>query len=230
MSGRGLNLALTSNFPSSPNDEVVACIHATARSPRIAWVAPQASSKFFRFRSARSRFRALGLEHLDFVNASHRKDADTDPFTRCDVVYLTGGNPLRFRQALAESGLQHHLRRFTEGGGLVVAASGGMMQLTLSISLYRLLDGEVDEILRAKPQLEGLGFVACEVLPHFDRQGPAFLERVRQYSSAVAHDIIALADGAAMLCAPGRETRYVGSAVRYRSGVTTSLGTGGSGS
>src|SRR5688572_26186845 len=41
------NLALTSDFPSTPNEAVAARLRTTASSPRVAWIAPQSSLAAF---------------------------------------------------------------------------------------------------------------------------------------------------------------------------------------
>jgi hypothetical protein len=97
------------------------------------------------------------------------------------------------------------------------------MQLTRNVSLYRLLVLPLEEVLAARGEYEALGAADCEVLPHLNRHDPPFLETVRRYSEHVPHDIVALADGAALLCSADGELRCAGAAVRFRGGVSTPL-------
>jgi hypothetical protein len=77
------NVALSSDFPSTINPRLVAHIQAVNSNPRIAWVAPHTTLAKLRFPLAKV---ASALEAYD-------------------VVYLTGGDPLVFRQSLQQSGL-----------------------------------------------------------------------------------------------------------------------------
>jgi peptidase E len=219
-----LNLALTSDFPSTANHDLVARIHAVSRNPRIAWVAPSPSTGRPRFLSAQVAFRALGVEHLEYV------DIDSEPtagqfalLDLYDVVYLTGGDPIVFRQNLQRSGFATRLRDFAAAGRLVVGASGGAMQLTKNVSLFRLSSDSVDDVVSKRAEFDGLGLVGYELLPHLNKHDASFLEKVRRYSESIPHDIVALEDGAALLCDDDDDCRCFGQGVRYRGGVWGSI-------
>ena len=66
---------------------------------------------------------------------------------------------------------------------------------------------------------DALGFVEYELVPHLNRMESSFLDKVRHYSKRVAHDIIALADGAAVLHATDDDYECVGKAARFRNGI-----------
>jgi len=95
------------------------------------------------------------------------------------------------------------------------------MQLTRNVSLFRLLTTTLEEVFANRGEYEELGVVSYELLPHLNRFKPPFLETVRRYSERVAHDVIAIADGAAVLhtSTRGNDYRCVGQAVGFRNGV-----------
>ena len=97
------------------------------------------------------------------------------------------------------------------------------MQLTKNVSLFRLTTAALDEVFANRGEYEALGVVAYEILPHLNRFEPSFLETVRRYSERVAHDVIGLADGAAILHQSGDDYWCVGQATRFRSGVMTPI-------
>lgn len=219
-----MNLALTSDFPSTANPDVVARIQAVGRSPRVACVAPSTSTGRPRFPLAQVAFRSFGVERLEYV------DIDSEPnapqfalLDRYDVVYLTGGDPVVFRQNLLRTGLATRLREFASAGRLIVGASGGAMQLTRNVSLFRLLSGSVDEVVSNRVEFDGLDLVGYEILPHLNKHDASFLEKVRRYSELVPHDVVALEDGAAMVFDDDGDCRCFGQAVRYRGGVRESI-------
>jgi peptidase E len=113
------------------------------------------------------------------------------------------------------------LAAFARSGGLVVGASGGAMQLTPNLSLHRLLRSEVAEVLAERAGHEGLGLVGFEFLPHLNRHGERFIDRVLAYSEAVPHDIVGAHDGGAIAVKTNAEVSVIGRAVRFRQGVVS---------
>jgi peptidase E len=114
----------------------------------------------------------------------------------CDVIYLTGGNPIGFRRNVIRAGLAGPPLQYLTTGRTVVAASGGSMLLTKNVSLFRLLDMALDEVFENRDEYQALGVVGYEILPHLNRVARSFLETVCRYSERVDHDVIGLADGA----------------------------------
>jgi len=219
-----LNLALTSDLPSTATSEVFDRMRSGNAYPRIAWIPPFTRMGRDRFPAAQRLFASHGFSDL------HHCDIDEEPDERLlthldqfDVVYLTGGDPIGFRQNIIRAGLSPQLRHCLAAGRLIVAASGGSMQLTQNVSLFRLVNEPLDAVIATRGDYEGLGIVGYEVLPHLDRHEPPFLEAVRRYSERIAHDVIALADGAAVLHGGDEHYECVGRVVRYRQGVATEI-------
>lgn len=222
-----LNLALTSDFPSTDNPAVIDCMRASSPDLRVAWIPPSTVTGRARFPAARQLFESHGFPALEYCDIdeepSERQLAGLDQY---DVIYLSGGDPIAFRSAILRIGLPARLRECLAAGRWIVAASGGSMQLTENLSLYRLLAETLDEVLSNRDEYEALGVVGYEILPHFDRLEPSFVEKVRCYSERVPQDVIALADGAAVIHASREEYRVIGRAARFRHGVMTRIDAG----
>ena len=181
-----------------------------------------------RFSAARRSFASHGFSDLDYC------DIDEEPneeqlarLVEYDVIYLTGGDPIGFRRNLLRLGLPERLRECLAAGRLIVGASGGSMQLTKNVSLFRLAASSVEEVIATRGEYEALGVVDYEVLPHLNRCEPRLLETVRRYSEHVPHDIIALADGSALLHSSSDARTHIGSVARFRSGVMAPIEIGG---
>jgi len=218
-----VNLALTSDFPLTTNHAVVARIHSSGPSPRVAWVAPSASAGRARFPTAQAVFRRLGVEHLEYRDIDDEPNGrHVEPLDRYDVVYLSGGDPVLFRQNIRRTGFGERLREFIAAGRLVVGASGGAMQLTMNVSLFRLLSASVDDVVANRAEFDGLGAVGCEILPHLNRHDASFMEKVQRYSELVSHDIVALEDGAALVSSDG-DSKCFGEGVRFARGVRSAM-------
>lgn len=215
-----VNLILTSDFPSHPTDEVIERIRTVAPHPRVGWVAPASAVRRLRFLAARRSFRRLGVSDLVAVDLAQRSRRLAPDF---DVVYLSGGRPHHFRAVLANSGLLIELAAFARSGGLLVGASGGAMQMTPNISLHRLLNHQVTEVLAERGEHEGLGLTQFEFLPHLNRFKQPFLDRICAYSEGIAHDIVGVHDGGAVSTTMNGGFSVVGRAVRFRQGVISPL-------
>ena len=224
MSGSPVSLALSSDFPSTAHPDLVTCIKAVDANPRIAWVAPESIAAKVRFPLASVAFRAYGFNRLEHVAADRLRSSSKSALEHFDVVYLTGGEPLSYRHTLHQTGLAELLPEFVSAGRLVVASSGGAMQLTPNVSLYRLRSSDVDGVMATRDEFSGLNLVSFELLPHLNRHDPAFLEKVRRYSERIPNDIVALDDGAAILSDRDGGVRCVGTGARYRRGVQGPFG------
>lgn len=221
-----LNIALTSDLPSTANQAVFDLMRNRQPNPRIAWVAPVTKTGREHFPAAQNQFAAYGFSTLEYC------DIDEEPnekqlagLDQYDVIYLTGGDPIGFWRNILRVGLTTRLRQCLAAGCLVVAASGGSMQLTKNLSLFRLLTTPFDEVLADRSKYDALGIVEYEILPHLNRFEPSFLETVRRYSERVAHDVIGLADGAAVLHRSSDNYWCVGKATRFQRGVITPIDT-----
>jgi peptidase E len=214
-----MRLILTSDFPASAPAEVVERLKAAGESPRIAWIPPDTEGYHAHFNDARQRFSALGFDRLEACDIDREKDdVQLAYLHEFDVVYLSGGDPLRFRFNMFRSGLSGHVRRCLTAGRLVVAASGGALLLTPNVSIFRLRAESLESVLGDRGRFDAMSAVPYEILPHANRCDQALLGKVRRYSEHVEHDVVTLADGAALLHT-GDAFAAVGEVVRYRTGV-----------
>ena len=92
------------------------------------------------------------------------------------------------------------------------------MQFTKNISLFRLVTETVDEVLTDYSEYKALNIVDYELLPHLNKMESSFLQKVKEYSKRINHDIISIDDGSALFHTNGN-LRYIGKVVRFRNGV-----------
>jgi peptidase E len=215
-----MNLILTSDFPTHPTDAVVARMRAVAPDPRIAWIPSHTDAEGLLFANARAQFGALALPQLECVDIDEdRDDVQIAYLHEFDIIYLSGEDPLRFRYNAIRTGLSGRLRQCAAAGRLIVGAGAGAMLLTPNVSLYRLQTDAVDDVIESRGRYDTLGAVSYEVLPHSNQLAPAVLDRVRQYSSRISHDIVLMCDGSAIFPTGTGTFDVVGRATRYRGGA-----------
>lgn len=219
-----MKLILTSDLPLTGHDRAFAWMRATTVRPRIAWIPPFADRDRTRFTQARTRFAAYGFDALEYCDIDEQINRlQLSQLADYDIVYLSGGDPIRFRGNLLRTGLAARLQECLTAGRLIVGASGGSMQFTQNVSLFRLVNTPVDNVIADHAEYDAMGLVSYEILPHVNKCEPTFLEQVRRYSERVAHDIIGLADGVAVLHASQSDYQCVGQVQRFRKGVVSTI-------
>lgn len=92
------------------------------------------------------------------------------------------------------------------------------MQLGLNVSIYRLLDTNLSEVIRDRERFAALGLVQFEIVPHYDRHGQNFIETIRRYSALIENDIWCLPDGTAVAQLPAGSIVPIGGALCMRRG------------
>lgn len=215
-----MKLILSSDFPVTPNARVIEAIEQVAPDPRIAWISAHTDATGSAFSLAQEQFRSLGFGELEHVDIDEDLDQVQVAFLHeFDVIYLGGQDAVRFRYNAMRSGLSGRLRQCAAAGRLIVAASGGALLLTPNVSLLRLQTEHVDDVVATRARFDAIGAVDYELLPHRDRWDAGFLDKVRDYSTRVENDIIALADGAAIFFRHDGGSNIDGASTRYRNGT-----------
>jgi hypothetical protein len=207
-----MRLVLTSNFPRPGNDAVAAWVRGVpGHDAGLDWLSPADGAS--RFDEARQELAAYGVHGVRAVE----RGAWVTRSAPAGLI-LSGGDPVVFREELRQPPLRAWLQHCLASAPIVVGASGGAMQLTPNVSLFRLLHSDVDTVVRERSSHGALGLVPFEVLPHFEQHTPAFIESVCQYAAAAAVDIWCLPDGTALTWSEDIGATAIGAARLLRSG------------
>lgn len=188
-----LHYVLSSNFPKAGNEQLARLLSDAGVVGPVGWMAPEPNAE--RFARAQAEFDLMGFGALVDISRD-----GAHGIRNVVAVYLSGGNPLAFRDRLQESGMSAWLRSNHDSSAPlpVVAASGGAMQLTRSLSLFRLLSVPVEEVLLERRALEGLSLTPCEVVPHIDHQPVHLVDAARAYARRVDRPVWGIPDGSAI--------------------------------
>ena len=100
-----MNVILTSDFPSTTVPAVVERLKAVGPNPRVAWIAPFTDGAAANFVLAQRRFAEFGIEQLEYCDIDQAADdVQLAYLGEYDIVYLTGGDPVRFRYNMRRTG------------------------------------------------------------------------------------------------------------------------------
>lgn len=126
----------------------------------------------------------------------------------CDILYLSAGNPIEFREAIKKRKMDKVLRNYFEKGGIIVGVSGGAVQLGKSANLFQLFIGDSNE-----DELDTLNFVDFEFLPHYNRWNDEFKREVLSYSKTAGTTVYAGNDGDGLIVHEDGTVQMIGDIV-----------------
>lgn len=135
-------------------------------------------------------YRNYGIRDIMFFDIYSEFDlSKIDELLKCDIIHLSAGNPIEFRNAIKHRNMDKVLCDYFKQGGTFVGVSGGAVQLGKSIKLFQMFIGNSDEVL------EGLQLVKFEFLPHYNRWNEDYKIDVHNYAKTTGTTVYAGNDG-----------------------------------
>ena len=104
--------------------------------------------------------------------------SNIDELLTCDIIHLSAGNPIEFRNAIEKRNMKKVLCDYYNQGRNIVGVSGEAVQLGKSIKLFQMFIGDKEE------ELEALQLVDFEFLPHYNRWNKEYIKDVYNYAEA----------------------------------------------
>jgi len=129
----------------------------------------------------KEQFLELGYERVDFLDLEIYQKIDLSPYA---TVYVAGGNTFKLLKFVQESNFKEEVIKLLNNNGLYIGASAGAIILTPTIRIA----GEItpDENLVNIENLEGINLVNFELLPHYE---PELLAEVEKYRKKTSNEV-----------------------------------------
>ncbi|WP_335870851.1 Type 1 glutamine amidotransferase-like domain-containing protein [Bacillus sp. 2205SS5-2] len=80
---------------------------------------------------------------------SECKSSKVEELLKRDIIHLSAGNPIKFRNALKQRNMEKVLCDSSNQDGIIVGVSGGAVQLGKSTKLFQMFMGDSDEEVEA---------------------------------------------------------------------------------
>lgn len=161
------------------------------------------------FHIKKQYYHMYGVENILFFDLYSEFDpTKIDELVSCDIIHLSAGDPIAFRKALKERSIDQVLKDNFTNGGTIVGVSGGAVQLGKSTKLFHLFIGSNEE-----SDIDALGLVDFEYLPHYNRWNEDFKEKVKDYVQSTGTIVYAGNDGDGIMVENG-EIRLIGDIVK----------------
>lgn len=135
-------------------------------------------------------YRDYGIQDIMFFDLySEFNPSKIDELLNCDIIHLSAGNPIVFRNAIKNRNMEKLLRDFYHQGGTIVGVSGGAVQLGNSTKLFQMFIGDSDE------ELEALQLVDFDFLPHYNRWNDDYKRNIIEFAKSTGTTVYAGNDG-----------------------------------
>lgn len=159
------------------------------------------------FNTKAQYYRDYGIQDIMFFDLYNEFNSlKIDELLKCDIIHLSAGNPIEFRNAIKRRNMEKLLCDYFYQGGTIVGVSGGAVQLGKSTKLFQMFIGDSDE------ELETLQLVNFEFLPHYNRWNEDYKRKVHNYAKTTGTTVYAGNDGDGIIV-EGNRIQMVGEIV-----------------
>lgn len=165
-------------------------------------------------------YKKMGIEDFLFFDLDVEFDqCKVDELLACNIIHLSAGDPIYFNKNIKKRNFMDVLRHFADQGGILVGVSGGSLQLTRTVALYKSFMGGLDGVTHDDyVGLSALNLVDFEFLPHYNRWNKDFINTIKAYSAKFDCLIYACRDGDGILVRDN-EIEFTGNIIRIENGV-----------
>lgn len=150
---------------------------------------------------AKSQFRELGFNVIDFVDIENNPQAN---FSKYSVIYVCGGNTFKLLKYAREANFKNTIVRLFERDGIYIGVSAGAIILAPTTQIAASVDPEPNEV--GITNLEGLDLIDFEVHPHYDLSHD---KELSAYQKITANKIVRISNSQAVIIR-GAEQQVVG--------------------
>jgi peptidase E len=220
-----MKMFITSDFPSTGNDEVAHQIHKSMerKNPEIFVISTPCNNDLSE----------EIIKHLDKYNFRNVRHLNLQPDThitlekiieKAEILYLLGGDPKKILDQYTEYMFVSILDKITKQDKIVISASGSSVLISKDISVMCLL---YPNLSKSKKKIRsyqgGLGLFPYVTIPHFNRYNRKDkIEQIKKFSENSDKAIYSITDGSAINYTSG-EIIAIGHIYMFKDGNRTSV-------
>jgi dipeptidase E len=218
-------IVLYSDQGSQNNERLNASLLSLVEQPnaRIGYIPSCGDKERKYFQENCKYYQKLGFRDFFFFDLDDEFDpSKVDELLACHMIHLSAGDPLYFNKNIKRRNFGDKLRYFADQGGILVGVSGGSLQLTRTVALYKSFMEGLENVTHGDYlEYSGLNLVDFEFLPHYNRWNTDFINTVKAYSAKFACLIYACRDGDGIVV-KDNEIEWIGSMIKIENGVEVS--------
>jgi len=218
-------LVLYSDQSHQNNEKVDARLVSLVQKPnaRIGYVPSGGDKERKYYQKICEHYKKLGFEDFLFFDLDDEFDPSAiDELLACDIIHLSAGDPIYFIHNISRRNFDNILRHYVAQGGILVGVSGGSLQLTKTVAIYRAFIGSLSDITDEDyVGLSALNLVGFEFLPHYNRWNQEFIDTIKAYSAKFSCLIYACRDGDGIVV-NDNNLEFIGDVVKIENGILIS--------
>ena len=129
----------------------------------------------------KEQFLELGYEKVDFLDLEENPNVDLSEY---QTIFVCGGTTFKLMKYVGQSNFKEEVIKCLNRGGIYIGSSAGALIATPTIQIA----GEVvpDDNAVNLINLEGMGLVNFEILPHYE---PSMDEEIEEYKKKTSREI-----------------------------------------
>jgi len=189
------------------------------RKPKIAYIPSQSDSTRKYFNQKVEWYKQFDIEGLFYFDIDQEyKEEDTQELLSCDAIHLSGGNTYYFLNSLKKRGLISKLQNFVAQGGVLIGVSAGSIVMSQTIAATTIdedLGGDQNTI--ELKDFSAIGLNDFEFFPHFNKDNPEIVKRIKEYSIKSKSTIYTWKDGDGIIV-DGDNMRFFGQVLEIKNG------------
>ncbi len=215
-------IVLYSDQGSQNNERLDAKLLSLVEQPnaRIGYIPACGDKERKYFQENCEYYQKMGFKDFFFFDLDDEFDpSKVDDLLSCHIIHLSAGDPICFNKNIKRRNFRDRLLYFADQGGILVGVSGGSLQLTRTVALYKsFMEGLENVTHDDYLALSGLNLVDFEFLPHYNRWHKDFINTVKAYSAKFACLIYACQDGDGIVIKDD-EIELIGNAIIITNGI-----------
>jgi dipeptidase E len=126
----------------SPGNRRLDNILLTGKDPKsikIGYIPSTEDKEKTYFNTKAQYYRTYGIQDIIFFDLYSEFDPlKIEELLKCDIIHLSAGNPIEFRNAIKNRNMEKILRDYFYQGGNIVGVSGGAVQLGKTTKLFQM--------------------------------------------------------------------------------------------
>ena len=158
---------------------------------KLAYIPSRTDKERRYFEKARPELTSWGVTDLFYFDVDQEfEESQLDEFKSCDGIFLSGGNTYLFLKNLQERNIVTYIKQMVQEGKTLIGVSAGSIIMSKSIKIAGFHDQNEVQL----SELNGLGLVDFEFMPHWNREKHQ-LDELLDYSLLQEEIIFTCRDG-----------------------------------
>lgn len=179
--------------------------------PKLTYIPSASDSTRRYYQEKETYYKRYGIKDLLYFDLNKEYDPSLiDELLSCDAIHLSGGDPFQFLGSIRKRKFGPVLRKYHQGGGILLGISAGAIVLTPSINISHVFYKSRTD------QHQAVGLVDFHFLPHWNQREDR-LEAVKRFSRENQATVYACNDGDGMVIRDGK-IELVGDVVKIENG------------